>query len=172
MKKSEVLRKAAQANLVDIEESLALEGTPVLPDKLSDLLEMALDDMKELKRADPRFQEYMGDWYVNNGTNCTVCLAGAIMWGFVQTAPTFDRSRLTPGSFGADSQGKLEMVNHMRTGVIGRWSLEDFRPGFTEHYDKVNKIFTDVRNSFDSGKGRAPYPVYRQTVRKLREAGL
>lgn len=49
-----------------------------LPDKLSDLIELALNDLAEVER-DPRYSVEMWDWHEKKEDYCSVCLAGAVM---------------------------------------------------------------------------------------------
>lgn len=129
-----------------------------------------LDDMRRVKRTDPKFEENMGDWYVNEGGVCTVCLAGAVIHGIIQTAPSFESNYLSPYRMGADTQEKLFAINDMRTGYFGgAWM------GYLDvkgRESELETIFGEVRKQFNTKKGRAPYRVYQRAVENLRAAGL
>jgi len=49
----------------------------LLPNKLSDCIDVALKDLDAAKALG--FKVNMGNWYRNEGKTCTVCLAGAVM---------------------------------------------------------------------------------------------
>lgn len=49
----------------------------LLPNKLSDCIDVALKDLDAAKALG--FKVNMGNWYRNEGKTCTVCLAGAVI---------------------------------------------------------------------------------------------
>jgi len=48
-----------------------------LPDKLSDIILIALEDLRKVERS-KKYKVYMGVWHSPNGV-CSVCFAGAVM---------------------------------------------------------------------------------------------
>lgn len=145
----------------------------VLPRVLSDLLEIALDDMAALRRAGKvKFNMY--DWLINRpkAKTCVVCMAGAVMLrrGLV-TAPISERDE-EYGPLECDQNtDQLEMINHMRGGDFlecmpaSGWS--------TEQHAEVQALddhFWGVMT--EGGGGLYPEKMYRDAVRRLRSVGL
>ena len=57
-----------------------MKNTDILPDKLSDLLELALNDLEKTEK-DSNYEIWMGGWHIPSydRVKCNVCLAGAVM---------------------------------------------------------------------------------------------
>lgn len=91
-------------------------STKVLPDKLSDLLELALADLEKAE-ADPYAEIDMGEWMNDDGERCLVCLAGSVMRYSIHAC----RRGLTgPCEFGDEIEMKLLALNRLRLGQIDR----------------------------------------------------
>lgn len=101
----------------------------MLPNKPSDLLQVALDDLR-LCEKDPLYAIEMGDWHKANG-KCRVCLAGAVMAKTLRCSPT---SSFVPSMIGSgyathltDLSGEqrlqltkqLSAIDRFRSGYIG-----------------------------------------------------
>ena len=85
--------------------------------KLSDLLEIAQHDLKQIEKDD-KYSVYMGTWHHPGIKRCSVCMAGAVMAVSLETPHDtkvfpFDRSH-----FSLWSWCKLEAINHARSGDI------------------------------------------------------
>ena len=85
-----------------------------LPDKLSDLIDLAVKDARSL---DPEtYQPYASFWhYPHDNGRCSVCLAGAVIAGTLNVDPELDR---TPSDFDDDTECKLHALEHVRFGSI------------------------------------------------------
>ena len=83
-----------------------------LPDKLSDLIEVALRDL-ELVENDKRYTVNMDWWHRSNlyDHTCIVCLAGAVMAKSLDVSP--DRTRF-PNDFDDKTEAKLDALNWAR----------------------------------------------------------
>lgn len=84
-----------------------------LPDKLSDLIEVALRDL-ELVENDKRYTVNM-DWWHRSGDTCLVCLAGSVMAKSLDVSP--DRTRY-PNDFDDKTEAKLGALNWARVGDV------------------------------------------------------
>lgn len=88
------------------------ESMTKLPNKLSDLLMLALTDLEQVEN-DPRYKVSMLHWHEPNG-KCSVCLAGSVMARTLR-APLAEP--LAPSDFGSNAQ-KLRALDDVRTGRI------------------------------------------------------
>lgn len=85
-----------------------------LPDKLSELLYIALEDLEKVE-ADPRYKIDMGAWHRPNG-KCSVCAAGSVM--AMRLGVGLDEPA-HPGEFDWDTDNKLMAINALRVGALG-----------------------------------------------------
>lgn len=88
---------------------------PRLPDKLWQLLDLALNSALDL---DPdKYKFNMGMWYIKSidGTHCSVCMAGAVM---VRVLGSVQAGVVMPSMFDHDTEGKLRAINFLREGRI------------------------------------------------------
>jgi len=86
-----------------------------LPDKMSDLLSLALDAL-EACEADPNYFVYMGEYHkpADDGT-CSVCLAGSAMAKVLGA----DKTRwLWPDNFDDRLEKKLRAIDRLRQGRV------------------------------------------------------
>ena len=151
-----------------------------LPDKLSDLLELAVKDAKRAERS----KKYVLDMYKFHApkgeplqgcdcedcrdarekpNRCRVCMAGAVI-AFELGGPP-DQFALRRGF--PDLEGKLLAIDSMRRGAFGeakrRAGLRGRVPrGLPKEGDR----------DYDSTKFRFPWARYLDAAAKLREAGL
>lgn len=89
--------------------------TATLPDKPSELIRVALDDLAKCEADPDSFTINMGDWLVPENGKCSVCLAGAVMAQSINV----DRSRaLTPYFLGESVRDKLLALNLLRVGDV------------------------------------------------------
>lgn len=143
-----------------------------LPDKASDLLELALDDAQAVqRRKGVTLNMYLWLVFYDDGT-CSACLTGAVMLRSLGVKPEEsdycgevaprDYGEVYPCDLGSDSiEEKLCRINGMRCGVFGT--------GYPVIDRDLGRI---VRDSFSCDAGRAPWSVYRKCVQILRENGL
>lgn len=96
--------------------------TNTLPDKPSDLIELAINDLEKIERS-KQYTVNMEDWhtpiYQHQDYNlqmntCEVCLAGAVM---AKTLKTPYGRGVSPANF-EGLEGKLHALNLFRTGLI------------------------------------------------------
>ena len=87
-----------------------------LPDKLSDLLEVGLEDLEKCEK-DERYFIDMGEWHKPwPGGICAVCMAGSVM---AKRLKTDSRDLvLYPASFDDDTKNKLMAISHVSLGAI------------------------------------------------------
>lgn len=85
-----------------------------LPNKFSDLLELALSDLESCE-ADPRFQIRMCDWLRVKDETCYVCLAGAVM-AKTLGAPLTETS--LPSFYDLYDRQKLVALDSLRLGLV------------------------------------------------------
>lgn len=88
-------------------------STKQLPDKLSELIYIALEDLEKIE-ADPRYIIDMGTWHMPNG-KCAVCAAGAVMAKRLGADPT---AHISPSRFDDDTEAKLDAIDLLRCGYL------------------------------------------------------
>lgn len=88
----------------------------VLPDKLSELLMVALKDLEKAEES-PKHQINMRTWHGGSTEHeeCEVCLAGSVM-AFTLNTPHNEPSY--PGLFSINTMRKLLALNHLRVGNV------------------------------------------------------
>jgi len=84
-----------------------------LPDKPSELIRLALDDLKKCEKS-KKYKIDMWKWHESNG-ECAVCLAGAVM---AQTLKVKRKRDIVPSHFPEDIKNKLMSLNFLRQGYI------------------------------------------------------
>lgn len=84
-----------------------------LPDKLSDLILVALDDLEKVEN-DERYTVNM-DWWHRSGDTCLVCLAGSVMAKSLDVSPDCTRF---PNDFDDKTEAKLDALNWARVGDV------------------------------------------------------
>ena len=108
-----------------------------LPDKASDLIDLALDDLEKCEK-DPRYKIDMKEWHTLYGQTCLVCLAGSVMAQTLQVQLdfTFCENRLDK-----NTEEKLDGLDWFRTGGIeaGLQSIFGYRETFSDIEDKALK---------------------------------
>lgn len=88
----------------------------VLPDRPSELIRIALADLRKVE-ADNRYTVSMGSWHTPEDGVCHVCLAGAVMAGTLGSDPS---KLLGPhsGRFEEEDANKLNALDDFRSGCI------------------------------------------------------
>lgn len=137
----------------------------VLPEKDSDLIELALADLR-LAEDDPNYGIYMGVWHERIGGEwgdaCQVCLAGAVL------AKTFKLPRdVDVGSiFEALQDAPVAVAEGTRGAPVRIRQLDDYRVGV----DPLNEL--ELPDVCDYGDGRERFHEdMAKVVQVLREAG-
>lgn len=96
-----------------------------LPDKPSELIRLALSDLKKVE-ASSAYGIKMSTWHepevTEEGTKCYVCFAGSVMAMSLEADPG---KMIDPSVFVSDIRYKLLALNHFRLGdvMLGLWSM-------------------------------------------------
>ena len=90
---------------------------PVLPDKLSDLIELAVKDARSLNRDKyrPHWEYWHASFVPEDGGMCSVCLAGAVMAG---TMGVSHEVSAHPYLYSAEEREKLLALDNVREGNV------------------------------------------------------
>lgn len=152
-----------------ITETTRKKNAKPLPSKLSDLLDVAVDDcIKVSKFKSYRFNMFW--WYRRDKNTCTVCMAGAVM------ACRLIRGEGSVHPFAIDSvtdRGKIFAINHMRTGnVFGALGVLGNNNYDYNTWEQLGEICDLVKKDFNQNTGRAHWRTYRRAAKKLRALGL
>lgn len=140
--------------------------TTQLPDKLSDLLDLAVTDA-ERAEADPRYELRMGTWHRPSGSKCLVCMAGAVMAFTLDADPA---RHLEPDG---QNMTKLWAIDSMREGNFEQAAKEvgvSLPAGAADALAFVERELLEGRDG--ETLSRLPWPRYREAARILREHGL
>ena len=120
-----------------------------LPDKLSDLIEVALRDLEAVEN-DERYTVNM-DWWHRPGDTCLVCLAGSVMAKSLDVSP--DRTRY-PNDFDDRTEAKLDVLNWARLGDVDyalyhldvpQSSYTSFNRSVVDYQDDPEQFKADMR---------------------------
>lgn len=124
-----------------------------LPDKMSELIRVALGDLREAEKA-PDVVVDMGQWKAVLGGICHVCLAGAVMRKAV--AANIDSH---PSDFSFDTADKLTALDWLRDGLVDgaarclgmkQWpELGVFYREITAYSDNPAKFYADMEKLAD-----------------------
>lgn len=89
-----------------------------LPDKMSELLRVAVDDLEKIE-ADPNYRINMAQWHSPSGAYCEVCLAGATLaTRGIPSDVEIDPSIPIQSLEGRKVYDKLCAINSLRTGSV------------------------------------------------------
>lgn len=86
----------------------------LLPDKPSELIELALDDLAAVE-ADDRYKVDMDTWHNPRTGFCAVCFAGSVIAKTLNTNP---RNFRAPRDYDEDTRDKLSALDEFRDGQI------------------------------------------------------
>lgn len=128
---------------------------PNLPDKISDLLDLALKDLRKCKKMKTRRLD-MNRWFERRGKVCVVCMAGAVMDRTMKLEPG-----TTPSGCSYSNREKILFIDEMRRGHF--FGTNNTVPPEIGHF---------IRNNFNERLQRAPLRIYDKAVKMLREKGL
>lgn len=142
-----------------------------LPDKISDLLDVAIDDCeaydKLVEEQPERFAWDMRAWVEDKDGRCCVCMAGAMVRRCGM--PPIDRYTNIGKRFGEDLWEKMKAIDYMRIGFLPhRFSTPSERYDFRSRFYEL----AAEHSSFYCANDRLPWPAYRELATKLREMGL
>ena len=92
-----------------------------LPEKLSDCLALALEDLKAVE-LNPKYRVVMSNWHLPTPKGCEVCLAGAVMSQRLGALPTEMRSPAMDehNDISPDDLNRLVAIDALRQGEIHR----------------------------------------------------
>lgn len=161
-----------------------IEVNKKLPEKRSELLRLAVRDAIKISQ-NPKFEFYMGDWYVkfkwDDTTNrlvkrdkCTVCLAGAVMVCTLKVLSDSIEANVKPSHFDLDIRKKLHLINDLRQGVYDSELNNDiWNYKYTdEKCNTIKSAYKLIINNFGYVKGHAPWVIYFQAANILESVGL
>lgn len=143
------------------------KDAPAPPTKLSDALELALNDIDKV-RAMPNRALDMTWWLSTHNGVCYVCMAGAVMDRTLLTDADAVKSR-SHLDFGSAWQDAFNAIDSMRAGCFEE-AAESL--GAQIPLLLADQLQDYVDEHYIDGEGYAPWPIYRECVRRLREAGL
>jgi hypothetical protein len=178
----------AQAAIQACETAKASENK--LPDKLSDLIRLAVKDAQTVAKL-PGYKLDMRMWHQpKDDDTCNVCLAGSVMantlgadrresLGLYNTRPgNIHRWGNGKGKFyGSESDGnKLLALNAVRTGDFN-WAATHMgvRHGLTQgQWDEMARASALIVGRYrdDLDGGRAPWDAYLEAADALEKVGL
>lgn len=96
-----------------------------LPDKLSELIDVALADLEKVE-ADPLYEVDMGEWHQPRGPKCSVCFAGSVM---AKTCDVDPMENQDPYGFSPRNIVKFLALNEARSGYV-RTALHQLGHGY------------------------------------------
>ncbi len=159
-------------------------GTSVLPNVMSDLLELALNET-EKAAAEPGVQLDMSKWYLNRDGVCHVCMAGAVMRGFGMVPECTVEAEPYMLTMSVDQRSvvdSLHAIDEMRGGYF--FSAAHFlgihiREGSSEWgvleragYMVDEGVVPEWEADYVPGEECAAITTYREIVSLLRTVGL
>ena len=97
-----------------------------LPDNPSDLIEMALADLRKVERS-RLYTVNMATWHTPANRRCHVCLAGSVMAMTLGASP---KDEVDYTEYGEEVSRKLDALNDFRRGRVGEGLLT---MGFRDH---------------------------------------
>lgn len=136
----------------------------VLPDKLSDLAELALNDLENCEAAPGLYVINMNAWHdpCELSRTCDVCMAGAVIANTLGANP---QDLLEPNEFNRDTANKLNAIDDLRIGDVScalfYLNREDASNG------KLDREIPDYSRGPEIFKS-----AIRGLIADLREAGL
>jgi hypothetical protein len=142
-----------------------------LPNKLSDLLELAVRDAQACEAEPKKFKLAMGHWLTEDRGVCLVCMAGAVM---VKTlGVTVDRNKEQhPSTTGYRPQ--LFAIDSMRIGdfVDAADELGIDAKTSERARDAIHRCESTIAAHRSEELRRASWGAYLECANVLREAGL
>ena len=168
-----------------------------LPNKLSDLLELAVRDAQACAAMPELYTLDMSNWHFGRArqgaVHCNVCMAGAVMAQTLKLEPSAHvnvwEGHPVDVAIVERNREALSAINHMRTGHMQDAFNALFRPVATAAQAEALDSASDaIRDTFTSGRedededepdfasdafgARASWESYLTAAGILREAGL
>lgn len=113
--------------------------TATLPDKPSELIRVALADLRKVEAMPSVYRVDMNDWHVPHPDGvCEVCLAGAVM---AQTFGAPPECRTMPRDCGLEVREKLDALDSFRSGDV-YYGIEEMGCELPEDFVDVQRDIT------------------------------
>ena len=161
-----------------------------LPNKLSELIELAVRDVQACE-ADPRYILNMGRWHAPRNGGCEVCMAGAVMaqtlrvplheelWAWVDGDKKHDRLPgvdMHRGAFLAINDARvgklLTALKYLKSDDLSAEQHEAAEGAEAVIVAELPSIDGDDGDDGDGYDGYAPWQTYIAAAAILRGAGL
>lgn len=149
--------------------------TNKLPDTLSGLLRLAVEDSKLSEQQGHELD--MGTWCYKpeGGEKCIVCMAGAVMLQRLKPEYEVPGEGHAPAMYSKDTRPKLHAINDMREGQF----LSAYRQIHSKSalrsdsaYDVLDAVAGIVISAYNDYDHRAPWSTYLKVANILEKAGL
>jgi hypothetical protein len=139
----------------------------ILPDKPSDLLELAVRDCAAVKKR-KGYAFSMSTWHMPSTEHgvCYVCMAGAIM---ACTLKARKQNYSEPDDFDRNTTNKLLAVDAMRTGDL-QYAFSLLR--VEADRGLMNGLRHTIKDGWSNKLGRATWVTYRRVIEELRKHEL
>lgn len=115
-----------------------------LPDKPSELIRLAVKDLKMVESMPEKYGINMSLWCLEENDKCTVCMAGAVM------KMELDASVLEMAILGEDNYWKLLAINKLRMGHVWK-ALEYLLLEETHKYNRQVMSYHQGKEAFYTG---------------------
>lgn len=162
-------REAAAADSIDGEGQKGDAMSEKLPNKLSALLRIAVEDAQAIEKT-RGYVLAMDTWHLAAGgrRKCAVCMAGSVMAKHLGASR---KDSLHPCDF-PEYESLLLAINEMRVGSFHQAALcLGFDPR-KKNAAPLNAARAVVYKTYDSRLDRAPWSTYLEAADILEKAGL
>lgn len=135
-----------------------------LPEKLSDLIDLAVKDAKACENT-PGVELHMWRYHEPGGGQCAVCMAGAVM---DQTMRAPRNEERLPEMYSEYNTDRLRAIDAVRGGRVlnALYHLNIKKP------PSVSDIAQLICYDYSGAAGRASWDTYTEAAQMLRERGL
>ncbi len=141
-----------------------------LPNKMSDLLEVAVDDAQKCN-ADPKYVLNMSRWHTPAYGVCHVCLAGSVIAKTLEGKPSEEYD--IDLDFEGKLPDKLDAIDSMRCACFMQAAYTLKIKLTTLQAGTIAKLQDSLRLRVSKMKdGRYSWGTYKWVIKKLREVGL
>lgn len=143
-----------------------------LPEKLSELLRLAVSDSLAVEAAGVRLD--MGDWLVLRGDGrCAACMAGAVMFRTLESRPDQPGivNEIAPSCFSGSVPKKLRAINKLRCGEVLTAARElgvQPDPG----WDFISQVRSLYETTYNGQLDRCDWDTYMKIADLLESNGL
>jgi hypothetical protein len=150
--------------------------TNKLPDKPSELLMVAMQDLEVIESMPDKYVVMMSKWHnYSHGSTCSVCHAGAVM---ANTLKADAKHTYFPEEFGEETKCKLMAIDCFRRGLLVDAlermgvtipsSLEDvyfnYNQGDIDDFEEFGEDITDVTDLDDLSDNLAHRDIYKNYI--------